>query len=139
MLKAKKLKKVIALMFIAITLLSTAQPIFAVTDSGSGKWTAGQWDSNIYTTDNKSDLGMLMRRLVNTTTGEKITVFCAEHGVNSQTGTVETGTHNTPTDPKVKRACKVAFFGWYQKYGNYCIDGGIMAADMNSRDRKSVV
>ena len=120
-------------MFIAITLLSTAQPIFAVTDSGSGKWTAGQWDSNIYTTDNKSDLGMLMRRLVNTTTGEKITVFCAEHGVNSQTGTVETGTHNTPTDPKVKRACKVAFFGWYQKYGNYCIDGGIMAADMNSR------
>ena len=133
MLKAKKLKKVIALMFIAITLLSTAQPIFAVTDSGSGKWTAGQWDSNIYTTDNKSDLGMLMRRLVNTTTGEKITVFCAEHGVNSQTGTVETGTHNTPTDPKVKRACKVAFFGWYQKYGNYCIDGGIMAADMNSR------
>lgn len=133
MLKAKKLKKVIALMFIAITLLSTAQPIFAVTDSGSGKWTAGQWDSNIYTTDNKSDLGMLMRRLVNTTTGEKITVFCAEHSVNSQTGTVETGTHNTPTDPKVKRACKVAFFGWYQKYGNYCIDGGIMAADMNSR------
>lgn len=133
MLKAKKLKKVIALMFIAITLLSTAQPIFAVTDSGSGKWTAGQWDSNIYTTDNKSNLGMLMRRLVNTTTGEKITVFCAEHGVNSQTGTVETGTHNTPTDPKVKRACKVAFFGWYQKYGNYCIDGGIMAADMNSR------
>ena len=133
MLKAKKLKKVIALMFIAITLLSTAQPIFAVTDSGSGKWTAGQWDSNVYTTDNKSNLGMLMRRLVNTTTGEKITVFCAEHGVNSQTGTVETGTHNTPTDPKVKRACKVAFFGWYQKYGNYCIDGGIMAADMNSR------
>ena len=133
MLKAKKLKKVIALMFIAITLLSTAQPIFAVTDSGSGKWTAGQWDSNIYTTDNKSDLGMLMRRLVNTTTGEKITVFCAEHGVNSQTGTVETGTHNAPTDPKLKRACKVAFFGWYQKYGNYCIDGGIMAADMNSR------
>lgn len=133
MLKAKKLKKIIALMFIAITLLSTAQPIFAVTDSGSGKWTAGQWDSNIYTTDNKSDLGMLMRRLVNTTTGEKITVFCAEHGVNSQTGTIETGTHNTPTDPKVKRACKVAFFGWYQKYGNYCIDGGIMAADMNSR------
>lgn len=133
MLKAKKLKKVIALMFIAITLLSTAQPIFAVTDSGSGKWTAGQWDSNIYTTDNKSDLGMLMRRLVNTTTGEKITVFCAEHGVNSQTGTIETGEHNAPTDPKVKRACKVAFFGWYQKYGNYCIDGGILAADMNSR------
>lgn len=133
MLKAKKLKKIIALMFIAITLLSTAQPIFAVTDSGSGKWTAGQWDSNVYTTDNKSNLGMLMRRLVNTTTGEKITVFCAEHGVNSQTGTIETGTHNTPTDPKVKRACKVAFFGWYQKYGNYCIDGGIMAADMNSR------
>lgn len=133
MLKAKKLKKIIALMFIAITLLSTAQPIFAVTDSGSGKWTAGQWDSNVYTTDNKSNLGMLMRRLVNTTTGEKITVFCAEHGVNSQTGTVETGTHNAPTDPKLKRACKVAFFGWYQKYGNYCIDGGIMAADMNSR------
>lgn len=126
-------KKLIAMLLLILTIFSTAQPIFAVTDSGSGKWTAGQWDSNIYTTDNKSDLGMLMRRLVNTTTGEKITVFCAEHGVNSQTGTVETGTHNAPTDPKLKRACKVAFFGWYQKYGNYCIDGGIMAADMNSR------
>lgn len=44
MLKAKKLKKVIALMFIAITLLSTAQPIFAVTDSGTGN---GQQDNGI--------------------------------------------------------------------------------------------
>lgn len=51
------------------------QPIFAISSSGSGKWVAGQWDSNVYTTDNKSDVGMLLRRLVNYETGERITTF----------------------------------------------------------------
>ena len=32
-----------------------------------------------------------------------------------------------PTDPKMKEACKVAYFGWYEKYGDYVISGGTMS------------
>lgn len=136
MLKTKQrncLKKIIAVIFIVMTVFSTAQPIFAVSSSGTGKWVSGQWDSNVYTTDNKGSVGILLRRLVNYTTGERITVFCVEHGVDSPTGTIETAEHSIPTDPKMREACKVAYFGWYSKYGNYVIDGGIMASDMESR------
>ena len=136
MLKTKQrncLKKIIAVIFIVMTVFSTAQPIFAVSSSGTGKWVSGQWDSNVYTTDNKGSAGILLRRLVNYTTGERITVFCVEHGVDSPTGTIETAEHSIPTDPKMREACKVAYFGWYSKYGNYVIDGGIMASDMESR------
>lgn len=133
MLKIKKLKKVIAIIFIVILLIGNLEPIFAVSSSGTGKWVSGQWDSNIYTTDNKTSVGMLLRRLVNYTTGERITVFCAEHGINSPTGTIETATHSIPTNANVKRACKVAYFGWYNKYGNYVIDGGILAGSQRSQ------
>ena len=136
MLKKKKIdkfKKLMAILFITITLFSTAQPIFAVSSSGTGKWVSGQWDSGVYTTDNKGSAGILLRRLVNYTTGEKLTVFCAEHGVDSPTGTIETGEHSIPTDPKMKEACKIAYFGWYNKYGDYVIDGGIMSGSMKER------
>ena len=69
-------KKFIAIMFLLITLFGTAQPIFAISSSGTGKWVAGQFDSEVFTTDNKTSVGMLMRRLVNYTTGERITTFC---------------------------------------------------------------
>jgi len=128
-----KFKKVLAVMFVLITLFSTAQPIFAVSSSGTGKWVAGQWDSNVYTSDNHSSVGMLLRRLVNYTTKEQLTVFCCEHGVDCTTGEIHTATHNKPTDEKMKQACRVAYFGWYEKYGNYVIDGGIMAESMKSR------
>ena len=131
--KINKLKKLMAILFITITLFSTAQPIFAVSSSGTGKWVSGQWDSGIYTTDNKGSAGILLRRLVNYTTGEKLTVFCAEHGVDSPTGTIETGEHSIPTDPKMREACKIAYFGWYNKYGDYVIDGGIMSGSMKER------
>ena len=131
--KINKLKKLMAILFITITLFSTAQPIFAVSSSGTGKWVSGQWDSGIYTTDNKGSAGILLRRLVNYTTGEKLTVFCAEHGVDSSTGTIETGEHSIPTDPKMREACKIAYFGWYNKYGDYVIDGGIMSGSMKER------
>ena len=78
-------KKFIAIMFLLITLFGTAQPIFAISSSGTGKWVAGQWDSEVFTTDNKTSVGMLMRRLVNYTTGERITTFCGEHFINSPT------------------------------------------------------
>ena len=131
--KINKLKKLMAILFITITLFSTAQPIFAVSSSGTGKWVSGQWDSGVYTTDNKGSAGILLRRLVNYTTGEKLTVFCAEHGVDSPTGTIETGEHSIPTDPKMREACKIAYFGWYNKYGDYVIDGGIMSGSMKER------
>ena len=136
MLKKKKIdkfKKLMAILFITITLFSTAQLIFAVSSSGTGKWVSGQWDSGVYTTDNKGSAGILLRRLVNYTTGEKLTVFCAEHGVDSPTGTIETGEHSIPTDPKMREACKIAYFGWYNKYGDYVIDGGIMSGSMKER------
>ena len=30
----------------------------------------------------------------------------------------------------MKQACKVAYFGWYNKYPDYVVDGGILAGDM---------
>ena len=81
-----------------------------VGSSGSGKWVAGQWDSRIFTTENKNNVGMLLRRLVNYNTGEKITVFCGEHFINSPTGTIETSEHSVLNTPTIKRACKVAYF-----------------------------
>lgn len=82
------------------------------------------------TTDSKGSVGILIRRLINTTTKERLTVFCAEHFVDSTTGEIENATHIKPTDPKMKQACKVAYFGWYNKYPDYVVDGGILAGDM---------
>ena len=78
--RTKKYKKLIAIIFILITLLSKMQPIiFAVSSSGTGQWVSGQWDSQIFTTENNTSVGILLRRLVNYTTGEMLTVFCVEH------------------------------------------------------------
>ena len=75
--KLKNLKKkILAVIFIITMLIGNVQPIFALDSSGSGKWVAGQYDSGIKTTDNQTSVGMLIRRLVNYTTGERITVFC---------------------------------------------------------------
>ena len=124
-------KKLLSIIFLIITLFSTAQPIFAVIENyGTQKWVAAQYDSRMFTTDNERVLGMLIRRLRNYATGEEITTFCAEHYVSSITGAVESGTHSIPTDELTKKACKIAFLGWYSKYGDYAVDGGILAADM---------
>lgn len=131
--KVNKLKKIFAVIFILLTVFSTAQPIFAVSSSGTGKWVAGEWDSNIYTTDDSGSVGILIRRLVNYITGERLTVFCAEHGVSSHTGEIETATHIKPSDPKMKEASKIAYLGWYSKYGSYVVDGGIMSGSMVDR------
>ena len=68
--------KILAILMLVIMLVGTIQPVFAVSSTGTGKWVAGQWDSRIFTTENKNNVGMLLRRLVNYTTGEKITTFC---------------------------------------------------------------
>ena len=128
----KQFKRIIAVILLILTIFSTAQPIFAVSSSGTGVWTPGQFDSGVRTTDNKTSLGILIRRLVSTTTGEQLTVFCAEHGIESITGKSDTATHIKPSDPKMKEACKVAFFGWYSKHGDYVVNGGILDSWANS-------
>jgi len=131
--KLKKIKKkLLALIFLISIILGNIHPIFvaAVSTSGSAEWVAGQYDSKIYTTDSTSNVGMLIRRMINNKTKEKITTFCAQYKVECSTGKVETGTHSVPTNTEIKEACKVAYFGWYSRYGDYVVDGGILAADM---------
>ena len=127
MLKKLKSKRIIAFFLLMITLLSTTQPIFAA--SGTGKWVGGQFASFIKTTDNaNTQYGVLLRRLINYSTKEQRTVFCAEHGVDFDTGTVYNGKYYTPVDSKLRKACKVAYLGWYKQHGNYVIDGGTSSA-----------
>lgn len=121
-------KKIIAILLLFFTILSSVQPIFAA--SGNANFTGGQYSSGVQTTDHTGNGSMLIRRLINLSTGERYTVFCAEHFVDFDTGTVENGGYYTPTDPTIKRACKIAYFGWYSKYGDYVVDGGILAGDM---------
>ena len=128
--KVKSKKKIIAMVLLILTLFSVVQPVFAV--SGSGSFTGGQYDSGIQTTDHTGSVGILIRRLINLDTGERMTVFCAEHGTDFETGAIEDGGYYTPTTPELKRACKIAYFGWYSKYGDYVVDGGILAGDMNN-------
>ena len=129
MLKTKKLNKILAVILLVLTLFSVVQPVFAV--SGTGTWAGGQFASGMKTTDNQNtQYGVLIRRLINTATNERMTVFCAEHGVDFTTGTAYNGEYYTPTDATIKRACKIAYFGWYSKHGDYTVDGGILASDM---------
>ena len=62
MLKIRKqisIKKIVSIIFILITLLSTMQPIiFAVSSSGTGQWVSGQWDTQIFTTENNTSVGI---------------------------------------------------------------------------------
>ena len=128
-MKIKKVNKILAVIMLILTLFSVMQPVFAA--SGNGKWTGGQYASGMKTTDNASGTtGVLIRRLNNLNTGEKRTVFCAEHGLDFKTGATYNGIYYTPTDSKIRKACKVAYLGWYKNNGGYTVDGGILASDM---------
>lgn len=123
MIQTVKYKRIIAFILIIITMLSIAQPIFAV--SGSGKWVGGQFASYIKTTDNaNTQYGVLLRRLINYATNEKRTVFCAEHGIDFDTGTIYNGEYYTPVNSNIRKVCKIAYLGWYKEHGNYIVDGG---------------
>ena len=122
-------KKIVAILLLLITILTNISPVFAV--SGSGSFVGGQYASGMLTTDHAAgSTGVLIRRLINNTTGERYTVFCAEHGVDFKTGSSYNGNYYTPTDATIKRACKIAYFGWYKDNGGYVVDGGILANDM---------
>lgn len=122
-MKINKIKKIISVIMLILMLFSVAQPVFAA--SGSGKWVGGQFASYIKTTDNaNSQYGVLLRRLINYTTGEQRTVFCAEHGIDFDTGVVYSGEYYTPTNSTLRKACKIAYLGWYKQHGDYVINGG---------------
>ena len=122
-MKILKFKKIISAIMLILMLFSVAQPVFAA--SGSGKWVGGQFASYIKTTDNaNTQYGVLLRRLINYTTGEQRTVFCAEHGVDFDTGVVYSGDYYTPTNSTLRKACKIAYLGWYKQHGDYVINGG---------------
>ena len=127
-MKVLKFKKIISFLMLILMLFSVAQPVFAA--SGSGKWVGGQFASYIKTTDNaNSQYGVLLRRLINYTTGEQRTVFCAEHGIDFDTGVVYSGEYYTPTNSTLRKACKIAYLGWYKQHGDYVINGGTSDAN----------
>ena len=126
MIKKKISKKLLSLLMLVITLFGVVQPVLA--SSGSSNFVAGQFASYYFTTDNDhTAYGIIIRKIYDRTTKEWKTVFCSEHGIDIATGEVHKGSYSTPTDEKLKYACKIAYFGWYQKYGDYVIDGGISA------------
>lgn len=123
----KMSKKLLSLLMIIITLFGVIQPVLAA--SGSSSFIASQFASYYFTTDNAhTDYGIIIRKIYDRNTKEWKTVFCAEHGVDIFTGQIHNGSYSTPTDEKLKYACKIAYFGWYEKYGDYVVDGGISVA-----------
>ena len=115
MIKTSKIKKILAFLMLMILFITNAQPIFAA--SGSGRYAGGQYASYMRTTDNaNTQYGILIRYLIDLDTMEKKTVFCAEHGVEFATSTAYNGEYYTPTNSTIKKACKVAYFGWYSQY-----------------------
>lgn len=127
--KIKKINRILATIMLFLTLFSIVQPVFAA--SGSGTWSGGQYASGMKTTDNADGTtGVLIRRLNNLNTGERRTVFCAEHGIDFKTGASYNGVYYTPTNSNIRKACKVAYLGWYKNNGGYTVDGGILASDM---------
>lgn len=128
-MKVKKSNKMLATMMLILILFSVIQPVFAA--SRSGTWSGGQYASGMKTTDNAGGTtGVLIRRLNNLNTGERRTVFCAEHGIDFKTGASYNGVYYTPTNSNIRKACKVAYLGWYKNNGGYTVDGGILASDM---------
>lgn len=117
-------KKLLSLLMLVITLFGVVQPVFAA--SGSSNFVAGQFASYYFTTDNAhTDYGIIIRKIYDRNTKEWKTVFCSEHGIDIATGEIHKGSYSTPTDSALRYACKIAYFGWYQKYGDYVVDGGI--------------
>ena len=123
--KIIKNKKILAIIMLILTIFNTISPVMAA--SGSGKFVGGQFASRVFTTDNQNtENGILIRKLINQTTGKEYTVFCAEHGVDFTTGSVYNGQYYTPTNATIKKACQIAYFGWYKTQGDYVVNGGIL-------------
>ena len=90
----KNINKTLAIAMVLIIMLCNVKSVFAISGSGSGNWTGGQYDSYFKTTESIAyNRGILIRKLTNVDTGEKITVFCAEHTEDFVVGTVNNGNY----------------------------------------------
>lgn len=128
-MKINKIKKIFSVIILILMLFNIVQPVLAA--SGSGVWAGGQYASGMKTTDNQNGTtGIIIRKLVNTSNGDKKTVFCAEHGIDFKTGASYNGVYYTPTNSTIRKACRIAYLGWYRDNGGYVVDGGILAASM---------
>ena len=86
---------------------------------GYADWRGNQYDTFCETTESIAyNRGILARRFTNQNSGKVITVFCAQHTEDFIPNSVNTGIAFVPTDEKVKKACKIAYLGWYKKYNN---------------------
>lgn len=117
--KVRKSEKIMIIFLVLITLIGSVSNVFAA--SGTGSWKGYQYSTFLKTTDT-TEYGITARSFINTITGEKHTVFCSELGVDFNNGVVYDGNYYTPTNEIMKRACKIAYFGWYSKYGEYVVD-----------------
>lgn len=119
----KKIKSIVIIFFVAVLVFNNITTVFGLSGSGNADWTGGQYDSKFITTESiKYNRGILVRKLTNLNSKEKITVFCAEHSEDFVIGTVNNGDYYAPKDKKVKEACKVAYLGWYIKYKDLVVD-----------------
>ncbi len=136
----KKIKtKLLAIVFLINILIQFMSPIFALSGSGSARWSGGQYDSGMKPTEYSNlGTGVLIRRLVNLDTNERITVFCTQNLVDFRSGVVQNGNYYIPTDPKIKKACKIAYVGWYSKHKDYVVDGYILDKAMVSTKKDYV-
>lgn len=112
-------KRIMAMILVLITLLGNLSSVFAT--EGTGTWIGTQYPSYFITTDTSQTIGICLRKLVNSNTGEEITAFCSEHGKEFYSGVKYDGSYYTPTSVEMKKACKIAYLGWYSKYGNYVV------------------
>ena len=117
--KLKIIKKFMVVLMVLLIFMGSFSNVFAA--SGTGSWKGYQY-STFYKTTDTLQYGITARSLINTITGEKHTVFCSELGVGFDNGVVYNGSYYTPTNETMKRACKIAYFGWYSKYGDYFVN-----------------
>lgn len=132
----KKIKKILTAILLSIILFSNIQPVVlaaneTLSGSGSGRFMARQYATKIKTTDSGSNTenGIIARRLIlrdegwNFSNGDGIIVFCAQNGVPFATGQDYNGNYSAPSSSELRKAGKIAYFGWYQKHGTYGSNG----------------
>ncbi len=134
----QKIKKIFATILTSLIMLSSIQPIVLAANqelsgSGTDQFIARQYATKYQTTDKSTqdEYGIIARRMIPKSKGWKfgngdgILVFCAEHGKSYATGNYYNGSYYRPTDEKMLKAAKVAYFGWYQERKNYGADGDL--------------
>ena len=129
----KMIKKIISFMLAILLLLMATTPSFAAVPRTKGTWIGAQYASKISTSDTYNNgQGIIVRRLTNINDkNDSHTVFCMQHGVHFETGVKVSGTKYTPDGVNMKKAAKIAFFGWYKWEQDYyhTVDGWILASD----------